>query len=168
VHRKVARFIVAEASDSTLQLAADGKLPELHLEEGTAKEKLAAASASMNPLILVGGLCAAAVLWGVLILTLMQSPTVSGSAQKDQARFQIETKFFGSGNIEDKSLQPYQKLLREAQRAHTSGDKKTEHSDYRQVLDMLRAERGTHEKGLTGSPERDKELEDAISVLLSE
>ena len=32
---------------------------------------------------------------------------------------------------------------------------------------MLRAERGADEKGLTGSRKRDKELEEAISVLLS-
>ena len=125
-----------------MQLAADGKLPELHLEEGAAKERPADASASRNPLLLIGGLCLAALFWGVLILSLLQSPTASATAEKSQARFAIENDFFGSGNIEDKSLEPYQKLLREAQRAHTRGDEKTERADYRQVLDLLRAERG--------------------------
>ena len=37
--KKVARLISAEAADSTLRLAADGKLPELQLEEDAATQK---------------------------------------------------------------------------------------------------------------------------------
>ena len=78
----------------------------------------------------------------------------------------IEDKFFGAGNIENKGLEPYQVLLREAQLAHSHGDFETERQRYRRVLDMLRAEHGADEKGLTGSHRRDKELEGEISVLL--
>jgi len=87
--------------------------------------------------------------------------------QKKHARQTIEDTYFGSGNLDNKDLAPYQALLREAQRAHARGDVKTEREHYRKVLDMLREERGTHEKGLTGSRSRDKDLEEAISVLLS-
>jgi len=51
--------------------------------------------------------------------------------------------------------------------AHSRGDFKAEHNCYRKVLLMLHAERDVYERGLTGSPTRDKELEEAIAVLLS-
>ncbi len=164
--KKVARFIAAESADSTLKLAADGKLPELHLDDGETKEKPATESASSNPLMLIGGLCVAALLWGVLIFSFLQTPSTPQSERKDQMRTKIEREYFGASNIEDKALAPYQVLLREAQRAHTRGDDKAERAKYRKVLDMLHAERDVNEKGLTGRRSRDKELEDAINVLL--
>ena len=47
--KKVARFITAEAAQSTLRPAADGKLPDLQLEEGAAQQKPQAGQQSMNP-----------------------------------------------------------------------------------------------------------------------
>ena len=81
-------------------------------------------------------------------------------------RQKIEDHYFGSGTLEAKRLEPYQLLLREAQQAQSRGDDKTERKRYHKVLDMLRAERGAEERGLTGSRSKDKELEEAISVLL--
>ena len=56
--KKVARFITAEAAQSTLQPAADGKLPDLRLEEGAAQQKPQSGQRSMNPLVLLGVLSA--------------------------------------------------------------------------------------------------------------
>ncbi|MCX7428253.1 MAG: hypothetical protein NTW96_21820, partial [Planctomycetia bacterium] len=58
--------------------------------------------------------------------------------------------------------------LREAQRAASRGDRAGERRLYRQVLDLLRAERDRFDKGLTGSRDRDKKLEELISVMLRE
>jgi len=165
--KKVAHFITAEAADSTLRLAADGKLPELHLEEGKGTQKQEAKARSINPLVMLGALSMSVVMSVILALVDVDSPQQVGVPQKNHARQTIEDNYFGSGNLDNKDLAPYQVLLRAAQRAHARGDVKTERAQYHKVLDMLRAERGTHEKGLTGSRSRDKDLEEAISVLLS-
>ena len=165
--KKVARFISAETADSTLRPAADGKLPELQLDEGAVRQKPQEKSSSMNPLVLLGVLSVSVVLSIVLATIDLGSPATPQSERKEQMRYLIERDFFGSGNIDNRALKPYQILLREAQRAYTRGDYKTERENYRRVLGMLRAERGADRKGLTGSRRRDKKLEEAISVLLS-
>ena len=165
--KRVARFVAAEAADSTLRLAADGKLPELHLDEGQIKEKAATKSSSVNPLVMLGALSMSVVLSVVLVAIDMETPAAADSHGKAHMRKVIENDYFGAGDFESKDLEPYQVLLREAQRAYTRGDYKNERKHYRKVLDMLRAERGPLEKGLTGSRSRDKKLEKAISVLLS-
>ncbi len=162
--KKVAHFITAEAADSTLRLAADGKLPELHLEE-VAGKKAEAKSKSMNPLVVAAALSVSVTLSAVLLLVGTGQPSAAGSQQKALMRQKIEANYFSAD--ENKELEAYQVLLRDAQRAFTRGDYRSERQDYRRVLDMLRAERGSQEKGLTGSRTRDHELEDAISVLLS-
>ena len=78
----------------------------------------------------------------------------------------LKEQYFGADNVEN-GLQPYEVLLREAQRAHTRGDYKTECRNYRKVLDMLHAEGIFELKGVTGTRSRDKALEEALSVLLS-
>ncbi len=165
--KKVARFISAETADSTLRPAADGKLPELQLDEGAVRQKPQEKSSSMNPLVLLGVLSVSVVLSIVLAMIDLGSPAAPRSERKEQMRYLIERDFFGSGNIDNRALKSYQILLREAQRAYTRGDYKTERKNYRRVLEMLRAERGADRKGLTGSRRRDKKLEEAISVLLS-
>ena len=165
--KQVARFITAEATDSTLRLAADGKLPELHLEEGAAKEKPEKSDRSINPLVMPGVLSISVVLSIVLALMDVESPPASGVGKKAQMRQKLADNYFGSGALNAKRLEPYQILLREAAQAYSRGDYKTQREHYRKVLDMLRADRGSEERGLTGSRTKDKELEEAISVLLS-
>jgi len=165
--KNVARFITTETADSTLRLAADGKLPELQLEEGQDKQKQNEKSSSLNPLALFGILSISV---GVSIMLALFGPEPradSRGSDKAYQRYLIEKSYFGSGNIDESDLKPYQLLLREAQMAHTRADLKTERECYRRVLDMLRAERGPDRKGLTGSRERDKKLEESISILLS-
>ncbi|MBN1393919.1 MAG: hypothetical protein JW959_02725 [Pirellulales bacterium] len=166
--KKVARFIAADDADSKLLPAQDGKLPGLRLDEEAIKDKRPQEKkTSMNPLVLLGLLSASVVLSIVLALVDLNPPTGSGSETKDQQRYLIERDYFGSGNIDNRDLEPHQLLLREAQRAHIRGDRETERDNYRRVLKMLRAERAPGERGLTGSRRRDKQLEDAITVLLS-
>ena len=102
----------------------------------------------------------------VLALSDFGEPSVSGDRLKAEMRRRIEDRYFGSASLDTRKLEPYQVLLREAQQAYTRGDQKTQRSNYRKVLDMLRAERGFEDKGLTGSRSSDEDLKEALSVLL--
>lgn len=164
--KKVARFITADTADSALRLAADGKLPTLHLEDDAVTEKPEAKQRSVSPIVMLGLLSFSVVLSVVLALVDWERVEPAGGQQKSAARQRIEDSYFGADNVGNAGLEPYQLLLREAQRAYTRGDHKVERDNYRKVLEMLRAERGSHERGLTGSRTRDRQLEEAISVLL--
>jgi uncharacterized protein YbaR (Trm112 family) len=167
VQKKVARLITAEAADSTLRLAADGKLPELALEE-SGNEKQEAKSKAVNPLVMFIALGVSIVLSAVLVLAPTGPSNAARAKQRAAMRQKIEDQYFGSDSIENKDVEPYQVLLRDAQRAYTRGDYRAAQRNYRRVLEMLREERGNLERGLTGSRTRDKELEEALSVLVSE
>ncbi len=85
---------------------------------------------------------------------------------KWRARRVIEEEYFSS--LDSRApLERYQIYLRDAQRAHTRGDRATERKLYRQVLDLLQAERGPFDT-VTGTPSRDKTLEEQIVILLRE
>jgi hypothetical protein len=164
VVKKRARFITADAAQSGLQLAADGKLPELHLQEGNKKEKAEGKSSGVNPLVLMGVLCLSVAMSIFLVLYNFNQGGDSLQRTKDDARANIRE--FYSDPDKKKPLEPYQILLREAERAHSRGDRPAEIKSYKRVLDLLRAERGPFEKGPTGSPKRDRELLDLIRILL--
>ena len=165
--RKVARFISAEAAQSTLKPADDGRLPELHLQESEQKKQPEHKSTSINPLVLAGALSLSVVLSISLVLVGSNSSRSSNVRKQTRARQVIEEQFFGEiGSPEP--LEEYQVLLREAQRGHSRKDYKAERRLYRKVLQMLRAERGEHEGGVTGSAKRDEELKNQISILLSD
>lgn len=161
--RKVARFIAAEAAESTLKLADDGKLPDLHLREpgDAAKES---GPKGMNPLMLYGLLGLSVVASLVLLMVPTEPAEATLGRVKDQARQVLETEYFA--DMDRVPRQPYQVLLREAQAAHSRGDGKRERELYRQVLEMVRAERRRFDRGLTGSPARDGRLEQQITILL--
>lgn len=165
--RKVAHFISAEAAQSTLTLAADGKLPELHLEEGERKEKDDKKQKSVNPLILVIGL-GASVVMSILLAVSDLGPGSSGrDLDKSAARRLIREKYY---NDMDRAaaVKPYQQMLRSAELAHVRADYNEERRLYRDVLDLLHAEGRAPGEGLAGSPDRDRELERLISILLSD
>ena len=162
----VARFITAEAAQSTLNLAEDGQLPELRLEESRAVKAQQESGTTVHPLVLVVVLCLSVVAAAVLVLIPVESESSSGPRKKQRARLSIESDYVA--NLDAQGPQePYQVYLREAQRAHSRGDRKAETRLYREVLDMLRAERSEFE-GVTGSPDRDRELEKRITILLSD
>jgi hypothetical protein len=162
--RNVARFVSAEAAESPLELAEDGKLPELQLkrdeEKSTGKDK----DRGMNPAILVGGLALSVV--ASLVLLLWEPASSGPSDAKAEARQVIRDNYFAT--IGDEPLAPYQELLRQADRAASRGDHRKERKLYQKVLDQLRAERGRFDPGLTGSQTHDKELEEQIIIILRE
>lgn len=165
---KTARFISADAVQSTLELAEDGMLPELHLQEGVQKEKKEAKTTTVNPLVLFG-LLAISVACSIGLVLLDVSP--AENQRKEEAREVIRTEFFSLLD-DDRPLQPYQLELRAAQRAHTQGDRQRERELYQKVLNRLRQEpaagpRENSNTWLTGSRDRDKRLKKQISILLS-
>ena len=162
--RKVARFISADAAQSTLQLASDGKLPELHLLDGNKKDEQTKQSSSLSPWALFGIVASSAIL-SIMIFVLGNTSPAGNTEGRARAWKEIEANYFvdPAGN----ELKPYNLLLREAKRAHQSQDRKSQRESFNKVLDLLRAERNVNEKGLTGSRERDKKLEEHITVLMN-
>jgi len=163
--KRTARFIAAEAAASAIQPAADGKLPELRLDEGQEIQAAEAKGVTVNPLVLLGVLCLSVVLSVMAVLVDFEDTGGGDSRRKAEARAFVETNYF-SGMDKHKPLEPYQIYLREAQQAFARGDRRTERQMYRKVLELLQAERGTFERGLTGSRSNDKALEQRLVILL--
>jgi len=164
--KKVARFITADAADSSLRLAPDGKLPKLHLDEGRQHQRSDGSVKPVHPLLLLGILSISIIL-SVSLVFLGGDSSASSSRIKAIMRQKIENSYFGLGNLESEDLKPYQLELREARQAYSRGDYKAEQVHCRKVLNLLRAERGMEDHGLTGSRTKDKELEEALTILLS-
>jgi hypothetical protein len=160
----VARFISAEAAQSTIALAADGKLPELHLVDTGQQEKQEKKSSSLSPVALVAVVLSSVIISAMLFL-MGDSSNSNNAEARAKAWAQIEANYFidPAGS----ELKPYNLTLREAKRAEQAHDRKTERELFVNLLDRLRAERGVNQKGYTGSPERDKKLEEHITVLLN-
>jgi hypothetical protein len=158
----VARFIPAEAAQSKLKPADDGKLPGLQLHEaagGGRKEK----SHGTNPLVLIGLLCLSVVATVVIMFSDFGPSDHSSDNEKAVARQEIGENYFA--DLGNQPLKPYQVYLRNAQQAHVRGDTKTEHAMYHKVLELLRAERLPGES-LTGTVQRDEDLEKHLITLL--
>jgi hypothetical protein len=168
VHKKVARFITTEATQTTIHPSPDGKLPELCLHESGEPESSKEKGGSFNPLLLLGALCLSVALSVVLVMV-DTDPEDSSTLQKQQAAWAyIDANYLPSGDDPSQRPEPYQICLGQARQAHTRGDRATERKLYRKVLEMLNAERGVHQKGLTGSHERDERLWEQISILLGD
>jgi len=160
--RNVARFVSADAAQSPLKLAEDGKLPELRLARDDEKAAVGEKSNSISPVVLV---CLLAISVALSLLLVLWDPSASGvTDEKVQARQTIRDNFFLTTGEE--ALAPYQQWLRQAQRAASRGDHQTEQKLYQKVLDQLRAQRGPFDPGVTGSRARDEELENLIIIIL--
>jgi len=165
--RKTARFIATETAQSGLKLAEDGKLPTLRLKEPGQEEVKQAGSSGAHPLLLFMALAFSAITTVVLLLIPSESDSPGRTGEKQAARREIEESYI-SGMDKEAELAPYQLHLREALQAHARRDFAEERRRYRRVLDMLRAERGKFDRGLTGSPAKDETLEKLITTLLSD
>ena len=163
---RVARLISADAAESALKPSADGRLPDLQLQEGIGTAEADAPAKSTHPAVLFAVLALSVVISVVLAMVSFSPSDSIDSEQQNAARQFIEENYFGGGNIDRGELQPYQIYLREAKRAHSNGDLKTEKARYRKVLDLLRGDRGEGGRGLTGSRTDDAKLEDQIGVIL--
>ena len=165
--QKTARFVSAEAAQSTLKLAEDGNLPELHLLEGERKAKEEEKSSTVSPLVLFG-LLAISVALSIGLVWLDTGPPKSGL--KEDARREVADRFFprqGEDSLE------YQRYLMKAQEAHKHGNREVERKAYQKVLDLLRQERPPyieHDKpwSVTRNPQDDEDLKDLISTLLND
>lgn len=168
--KKTARLISPEAAASSLQLAADGKLPELHLDDGARTVDADGKGRAVSPLILTAILCLSASFSMVAVLTDFDAPNAAAVRRKAEARQRIEANYFPlvADQGRARPAQTYQRYLAEAARAHARGDPAAERRLYNRVLDLLRAERGRFDRGLTGSPQRDKELERLITSILGD
>ena len=164
----MARFITADSAESKLTIAADGQLPELQLQEGDKKDKTDAdEQTGINPLVLFGLITLSVVMSIAMAMWDPGSEDAQARREKDDARKVIALDYFHNLDPEQ-PLERYQELLRDARRAYARGDFKTERRRYREVLDLLRVERKPGEKGVTGSHERDRELQDQITILLKD
>ena len=161
---KVAKFIAAGADRPAVEIATDGRLPELKLAETAEKIRSQEKVAGSNPLLLVFVMLISLGLSVLMLFTDFEQGT-SGSDRKREARAKIEKEFFGD---ESKPLAPYQVLLREAQQAHSRGDRRAEREVYQRVVELLRAERRIGFTSVTGKELDDKKLEDLISELLAD
>ncbi|NQU21654.1 MAG: hypothetical protein HQ567_10250 [Candidatus Nealsonbacteria bacterium] len=182
--RKVARFVSAEAAQSTLCAAEDGQLPALQLQQSDGKKtKQQARERTISPAVLFVAISLSAVLCLMMALYDTGSPRDAGAKRRQEVRVEIEKKHFADAGVaadleNAPPLKPYQRLLREAQRAYERKDYRTELRKYHEVLDLLRQEQGAggdaasaaarRFEGLTGSAEDDKELELWIRILLKE
>jgi len=165
---KVARLISAEAAQSSLELTADGNLPELHLLEGDRKDRSKTASRAISPLLTVCLISFSAVLSVVLVLVDFGGSGESRSVLKQRAHAIIRREYFADQEHRinpDTPLQPYQQLLRRAERCD---DPAGQRRLYRHVLKLLRVERGPFAPAVTGTRRRDEELEKQISILLDD
>jgi hypothetical protein len=170
--QKTARFIVAESAPSPIKPAADGKLPELKLDDGEPDANAAKQNrTAVNPLVLLAAL-SLSLTFSVMLVFVDFGGRGDNYEKKAAARYEIEKDYFSdiraSALDKTKRLEPHQLLLSEAQQAHARNDEKAERAIYGKVLSMLRSERGTFQKGLTGSSQRDKRLEELITTLLRE
>jgi hypothetical protein len=175
--RKAARLVSADAAQSTLKIAADGQLPNLQLQDDETKDKAKAKTQVVSPLVLVGAwFLSIALTVAVVVLSAGDGSGGADSPDKIRAMRDIEDKFIG--DTSRGAQYAYQKALRSAQRAHARGDLKAERKHFKEVLDLLRTEsrggggsasgRDRLEKGVTGSRDRDRELEKLIITVLGE
>ena len=172
--RRVAQFITADVAQSQLAVAADGKLPELHLnadEAGPRKRITVGGSNSWGMVVLVS-LSLLASLAIFLIPGPSNGPGPTRSA--NQHRENLRKKYLGDDAA---PLHPYQIELRKALQAHDRGDLKSERQYYLNVLGMLRDEnlhpQGRNLTGLKDAPSdpdilNDQHLEEIIYNLLGQ
>lgn len=162
--RKSARFIPTETASSLLPVAEGEKLPELHLAEDAAAARPQRQRSGVNPLVLFGLLSMSMVLSLVLAFIDLEPPGTN-MEQIARARRVVEEEYFSDlGGPEPTAA--YQILLRQAHQAWARGDYRAERQYYREVLELLRAERGEFD-GITGSLARDRRLEEQLVILLS-
>jgi len=123
---------------------------------------------SFNWVFLVVLLCTSMTVSLALVLVEPQSGQLGEVRVQDAARRVLMDEYIPSLNPESPPAE-YQVLLREAIRAHNTGNFDRERELYRQLLRLLYAysDRSPYE-GLTGSATRDRKLEEQLRILLRE
>lgn len=156
----VARLITGQAGDPLVKLGADGHLPDLELSEGTAVvPQRKARDEHSNSLMLIAIFAISMGLSTAMLLLDLDVPT--GSVQQVRVARQVIGIFYGDDQV---PLEPYQKMLRRANWAHSQGDFNGEKAIYRQILKMLRAENQSSTTGLTRLPLEVQKKFDDLSI----
>jgi len=148
-------------------LAEQGKLPEMRLDEGRRASARDHRPAGMSPLALFVLLCLSGVASLALVLMPGDAARDAKVKKRDQARQAIQQEYFRDKDSPE-PRHAYQRLLRLAQQAHDRGEARQERRLYREVLDLLRSERGRFDRGVTGSQQRDRTLETHVFTILSD
>lgn len=156
----VARFITDQGGDPFVKLGEDGHLPDLELQEvisNVPQRQVKDEKSNTMTLILV---FVVSVGMSMAMLFIDLEMPSSSMSQSRVAR-NVITIFYGS---DDAPLEPYQKLLRRANWAHSQGNYQVERQLFREVLKLLRAENKNSLIGLTRlSPEAQRKF-DQISI----
>lgn len=158
----VPKFKPADPTTAVAPLVQGGKLPELALAEVANRTKSAPADEKKPRPLALTLILGVSFLLSVFLSLADFSPSDSGADEQQQARLQIARFYQESGA----SLEPFQLLLRDAQRARSRGDRESERAKYREVLRLLHTE--SRPTSLTESREADRELEAAIAAALRE
>jgi hypothetical protein len=159
-----ARFKTAASTAPAIAVAADGKLPALQLADAAAASAKSDGGEKAVPLWLA---CMAVVASTVVSVFLLLGD-VPGKQSVESRHASARQKLVEFYDNDATALRPYQVLLREAQQARSRGDRATERQRYRQVLALLRAERRSKYENVTGTPGRDEELAECLSILLGD
>ena len=173
--KHVAKFITTDVAESRIEVAADGKLPELQLSTDHGKTQDKKTASSTNPWGLVLLICGSLIASTALLLIGPSSNTTSQHSSVERARILIQDKYFGPNEGPRKQ---YQEYLRDALLARSQGNRSKEEHYYRKVIYLLRAEHldaDPDERGLTGQRYRstddslpsDPELHNLLSILLN-
>ncbi len=152
---------IIETSEPIQEMVKEGELPRLQLTEQKNKN-IEVAEKQTSP-VLIGLLVCFSLLMSGLILVFGDFQPKVDLREMEKARQEL-TRFY-TVSI-DIPLQPYQRLLREAQLAHSKDDRDAEVAAYRKVMEMFREEDRSKFKGVTGSPTSDAELEYLVSIML--
>ncbi|HVA49768.1 MAG TPA: hypothetical protein VNH11_25600 [Pirellulales bacterium] len=158
----VPRFKPVDPSAAAVSLTQNGTLPELSLADAKHPPKAAVQAEKQPQTLMLTVLVAISLTLSVCLSFVDFSPGTGNATTREQARYQIAG-FYGQANA---PLEPYQLLLRDAQRAHSRGDRATERAKYREVLRRLRAE--NRSASLTETRDGDHELEAAIAIVLGD
>jgi hypothetical protein len=159
----VARFKTAASAAPAIAPSADGKLPELMLADGEMAGTAADGGERPVPLWLAVIAVAGSTVLSVFLLLGDAPAQKSAQSRRAEVRQEISS-FYGTEAI---NLRPFQVLLREAQQAHSRGDRATERQKYRQVLALLRSEKRSKYENVTGTPGDDERLAELLSILLT-
>jgi hypothetical protein len=158
-------MVVEDSIPAALVLAADGQLPALRLSETESEKAPEEKSRTINPLLLLTILCTSVVVSLALIFIDFGSEQGVDNPAKQRARYVIEQEYIS--DVDDPApKERYQWLLREALRAYWRRDYQKERELYREVLNLLRQERPKNQS-LTGSPGRDRRLQELLTILLT-
>jgi hypothetical protein len=158
--RRTARFIQRDANATQIKMGADGRLPDLALQQREKRAESAERGSQSHPLLLIGVLCVSVVLSVLILLVEEPAPGVSGG--KTAARQTVQATF-DSWDPADPPDQEVRDLLARALQAYNQGDLREERHYYRQVMDRLNREDAPKYGGFTGD---DETLQQALSELL--